>query len=195
MYNLRLTGLSTPNIYTAESNNTLPDCRSSHYRRNIVFTPETLIMVGAIVLCIGGLIGAVISRKFIPPEHQKELETNLQAAREDLKQYQQDVAQHFEETSRLVHNLTQSYKEVHEHLAKGAIHLTNSDISRQMLEAGDGNIGAEAGALLAETTVLPPRDWAPKTPGQKGTLSEEFGLLDEAEAENAEKPKEEKEIN
>lgn len=64
-----------------------------------------------------------------------------------------------------------------------------------MLEAGDGNIGVEAGALLAETTVLPPRDWAPKTPGQKGTLSEEFGLLDEAEAENAEKPKEEKEIN
>lgn len=164
-----------------------------------MFTPETLIMVGAIVLCIGGLIGAVISRKFIPPEHQKELELNLQTAREELKHYQQDVAQHFEETSRLVHNLTQSYRDVHEHLARGAIQLTNSDISRQILEAGDGKLSADAGALLEETTVLPPKDWAPKTPGQTGTLSEEFGLLDEGEATNAEPPteekREEKEVN
>lgn len=165
-----------------------------------MFTPETLIMVGAIVLCIGGLIGAVISRKFIPPEHQKELELNLQSAREDLKQYQQDVAQHFEETSRLVHNLTQSYREVHEHLARGAIHLTNSDISRQILEAGDGKLSAKAGAMLEETTVLPPKDWAPKTPGQAGTLSEEFGLNDDAEPTDVDSPKqdpekEEKEIS
>ena len=146
-----------------------------------MFSLETLIMVSAIVLCIGGLIGAIISRTLIPPAEQKGLETQLQKAREELARYQQDVAQHFAETSKLVNNLTQSYKDVHEHLAKGAIQLTNPEITRQILQAGDGQLGLEAHDVIEEEDLQPPRDWAPKAPGQAGTLSEEFGLKDEAE--------------
>ena len=93
---------------------------------------EALVMVSAVVFCIGGLVGAIISRTLIPPAQQKELENSLATARKELDNYHQDVAQHFAETSRLVNNLTQSYKDVHEHLARGAIQLTNPEISKQI---------------------------------------------------------------
>ena len=141
-----------------------------------MFSLETLIMVSAIVLCIGGLLGAIISRTLMPPEMQRDLEQNLQKAKSELDQYQHAVAQHFAETSQLVSNLTQSYKEVHDHLAKGAVQLTNSEISRKILEAGDKSLGLEEKSAINDVNFEPPKDWAPKVPGQTGTLSEEFGL-------------------
>ena len=152
----------------------------------MTFSLETLIMVSAIVLCIGGLIGAIVSRTLLPPEMQKDLEHRLQSSRAELDQYQQDVAQHFAETSKLVTNLTKAYKEVHDHLAKGAIQLTNAEISKKILDAGDSNLGIEAKESVEELSFEPPRDWAPKTPGQAGTLSEEFGLADNPEEESIE---------
>lgn len=146
---------------------------------------EVVITVSAITFCIGGLIGAVISRTLMPPAQQKELENSLAAVRKELDDYHNDVAQHFAETSRLVNNLTQSYKDVHEHLAKGAIQLTNAEISKQILAAGDGQLGIEAHDVINEEEFHPPKDWAPKTPGSTGTLSEEYGLRDDLDEEEA----------
>ncbi len=146
---------------------------------------ETMVTVAAIAFCIGGLVGAVISRSLGSPDKQKELEKSLAETRRELDSYHQDVAQHFAQTSRLVNNLTESYKEVHEHLAKGAIQLTNPEISKQILAAGDGKLGIEAHDVIDDQAFQPPRDWAPKMPGSKGTLSEEYGLNDEQEEEEA----------
>lgn len=148
-----------------------------------MFSLEIMMMFVAIAFCVGGLVGAIISRTLIPPEQQRELEQNLQSARNELDKYHQDVAQHFAETSKLVNNLTQSYKDVHEHLAKGAIQLTNPEISKQILDAGDGQLGIEADDAITNEEFHPPKDWAPKTPGQAGTLSEEYGLIDDHEDE------------
>ena len=141
-----------------------------------MFSVETLIMVCTIVFCIGGLIGAVISRTLIPPAEQKSLENQLNKAQTDLEAYQQDVAQHFAETSQLINTLTESYREVHDHLAKGAVQLTNPEISQKIISAGDSSLGIEANKATENIDVEPPKDWAPKTPGQKGVLSEDFGL-------------------
>lgn len=141
-----------------------------------MFPIDFIVMVSAITFVVGCLIGAVISRKWMPPGQHKDLEQSLQLTRLELSQYQHDVAQHFAETSRLVHNLTQSYKDVHEHLAHGAIKLTNSEIGEQMLAAGDERPGLEKKVAADELHPQPPRDWAPKTPGEKGTLSEDYRL-------------------
>ncbi len=143
-----------------------------------MFSLEVLIMVAAIIFCIGGLLGALISRTMFPPEQQKQLEESLKTARQELDQYQREVAQHFADTAELVHNLTRNYKDVHDHLAKGALNLTNPEITRQMMAAGDKSLGIEASADIDEQQVEAPRDWAPKVPGQTGTLSEEYGLDD-----------------
>lgn len=144
-----------------------------------MFSLETVIMIGVIVLCAGGLLGAVISRAFIPPQKQKGLEASLEATREELSLYQKDVADHFGETSKLINNLTNSYKDVHDHLAKGAVRLTNAEISQQILDAGNPELGLETKDETLKVHMFePPRDWAPKTPGSKGALSEEYGLDD-----------------
>lgn len=148
-----------------------------------MFSLEVLIMVSAIVFCIGGLLGALISRTMFPPEQQKQLEESLKTSRQELDQYQREVAQHFADTAKLVNGLTQSYKDVHDHLASGALKLTNPEITQQMLEAGDKSLGIEAPEKLDDQNVEAPRDWAPKMPGQAGTLSEEYGLNDDEEIE------------
>lgn len=149
-----------------------------------MFSLEFVVMIGVILFCVGGLLGAVISRSVMPPHGQRELEERLRASRQELAQYQQDVAHHFAETSQLVNKLTQSYREVHEHLAQGAMELTSAEIGQQMLAAGEAPSGQEEDRTLTEVPFEPPRDWAPKTPGQTGTLSEEFGLHDPHEEQD-----------
>lgn len=154
----------------------------------MTFSLETVMMISFIVLCVGALVGALISRTLLPPGTQKDLESRLQVSRHELDQYQQDVAKHFAETSMLVTNLTHAYKEVHDHLAKGAIQLTNAEISKKILEAGDSNLGIEAKDALEGMNFEPPKDWAPKMPGKAGTLSEEFGLDEPSDDDAIEPP-------
>jgi uncharacterized membrane-anchored protein YhcB (DUF1043 family) len=152
-----------------------------------VFSVEAVFMIGAIVFCVGGLLGAFISRNMFPPEQQKMLEENLQASRQELDQYQREVAEHFAETAKLVQNLTQSYKNVHDHLSSGALQLTSPEITQQVLAAGDESLGTST-LEGTETQIEAPKDWAPKVPGQEGTLSESYGLKTQTEEEETPKP-------
>ena len=151
-----------------------------------MISAETLIVVCTLTFCLGALLGAFISRRFLPPTQQKELEQQLNSTRDQLSQYQHDVAHHFAETSRLINNLTQSYKDVHSHLSRGAMQLTSAEISQQMIEAGEGKLGDTDAELLEPASFEPPRDWAPKKPGDHGVLSEEFGLKDKREDDDIE---------
>lgn len=139
-----------------------------------VFSLEFLIMAGTILFCLGGLLGALLGRTLIPTGNQKNIENNLQATRDELTKYQQDVASHFAETSRLVHSLTESYKDVHDHLAKGAVTLTNAEITEKMIAAGEASLGLEAEDALKQQHVEQPKDWAPKA----GTLREDYDFDD-----------------
>lgn len=150
----------------------------------------TVLATAAISLIIGVLIGAVLTRSLGTREqHNRELERKLEDTEQRLSSYQQQVTEHFTETSQRVNKLTQSYKEVHEYLANSALELANPEISRQLLEAGSGDLKEPKPTreyktendLIPEDTVLPPRDWAPKKDGEEGQLSEEFGFDNESE--------------
>ena len=139
---------------------------------------SVLILVGVIGLALGALLAFLATRSRQSVDRTQELELRLKEANNKLEDFQQEVNEHFDQTSQLVNNLTQSYREVHEYLANSAMRLSSQDIGRQMLEAGSGQLSDNDENL----SVLPPRDWAPKEPGAKGTLSEEFGLEKEATA-------------
>ena len=139
---------------------------------------SVLILVGVIGLGLGALLAFLATRSRQNIDRTQELELRLKEANTKLEDFQLQVNEHFDQTSQLVHNLTQSYREVHEYLANSAMRLSSQDIGRQMLEAGSGQLSDNDENL----SVLPPRDWAPKEPGAKGTLSEEFGLEKEAQA-------------
>jgi len=155
-----------------------------------MYSVDILVMVCVLALCIGGLIGAIISRSFFPPEQQKKMEESLRASQQELNQYQTEVTQHFADTAQLVNNLTADYKKVHDHLANGALKLTNPEVTQQMISAGDDSIGNTISDKTLDTSesldnkdVDAPKDWAPKIPGEAGTLSEEYGLNDKEKEE------------
>lgn len=148
-----------------------------------MFALESPLIISIIIFIVGIVIGVVIGRALVPPQQQKDLEKRLTTAQQDLDTYQQDVAKHFMETSERVGELTQSYRDLHQHLAKGALSLTNTDIGRQVIEAGATK---ESIPQMDNGSIEAPRDWAPRTPGSQGMLSEDFGLKDQDEADESE---------
>lgn len=137
----------------------------------------TLIIVGLICLLAGGAIGAVLFKSFDSRSQNRALEERAFRAEEELKRYQQDVAEHFAKTSELVNGLTQSYRDVYEHLANSALKLTTPALSRQIMESANTQMLGTEKTFLTEEQLEAPRDWAPKT--GTGQLSEEYGLHDE----------------
>ena len=79
-------------------------------------------MGGAIVFALGGAAGYVIARQ-IKDERTRQLEQQLEQARQEMDSYRGDVNQHFLKTSLLLSKLTDNYREVYEHLATGAQRL------------------------------------------------------------------------
>ena len=146
------------------------------FLENIVLSIE-MIIIAAVALVLGIIIGTVLNRT-VSPEATKSraLETRLQETEQKLTDYQQEVTEHFADTAKLVNNLTQSYKDVHEHLANNALRLANVDISRQLLSSSPA---AEATEAHTDELPEPPKDWAPKSADEQGTLREDYGLNEE----------------
>lgn len=146
-----------------------------------MFSLTTMLIVGATAFIIGYLLSLLLTKSLSPSEKKsRTLETRLKETEEKLNDYQQEVTDHFAQTAQLVNNLTQNYKEVHEHLAGSALKLANVDISRQLLDSGVNDSQTDLGD--SEKGFQPPKDWAPG----EGALSEGYGLDKENELpENA----------
>lgn len=143
-----------------------------------MYSLSTLIITGLLCLLTGAGVTATVLYAFRAQLLGRNLEQRLHHAETSLQGYQRDVAEHFAQTSQLVNNLTQSYREVHEHLASGALKLATPAISREILESANQGLGGNK-AYIRDQAIEPPRDWAPKAPGAKGTLSEDYDLRDE----------------
>ncbi len=134
------------------------------------------LLVGVV---IGLLIGGRLSAN---PARLRELESELREAREAERRYRSSVGDHFSLTADLVHHMTQSYREVYDHLASGAQDLCSDEIAAKLLPAkSDAQFAQQAsqeGGDQDEAAALaPPRDYAAKSsPDQKGALSEDFGI-------------------
>ena len=97
------------------------------------------------------------------------------------------MVEHFADTAKLLNSLTERYRDVHNHLAKGAASLCQGEgpVSLDRLE--DGRNSTEIPGQLAD--IQPPLDYAPKTsPDEKGMLNEEFGLERQAAEAALEEP-------
>lgn len=147
---------------------------------------ETFIIIVVVTLLIGAGVGVAIGRAWVRPAHQKSLERQLSTAQQSLDTYQQDVAKHFLETANKVSDLSESYRNLHDHLATGALSLANTEIGKELIAAGDQ---PPASGRIGHTSVEAPKDWAPRKPGKEGTLSEEYDLKDHDNHEVASAPK------
>lgn len=144
-----------------------------------MFSLSTLVFTGLISLLAGAGLGAFLLYLFRAQVYSRELEQRLHEAENSLKNYQRDVVDHFAQTSQLVNNLTQSYRDVHEHLANSALKLATPAISRQILESANNTLAGTEKSYLNEQNIEAPKDWAPKATGIKSSLSDDFGLHDD----------------
>ena len=140
----------------------------------------TIIITAATFFLIGAGLGHLFARQNKSGDQSvQDLEKKLAQSQLQLKRYQQEVTEHFLKVSHLTTSMSQSYRQIHEHLATSAIRLASPEIGRQLIKSGgsDLNLTDEDGnPLLSTEDVQPPRDYAPKVPG--GILSEDYGLAE-----------------
>jgi len=140
-----------------------------------VTTSSTLIALAC--LAAGIALGAFFVRWLSPQERERrELTESLHRQQTEAAAYQQQVTEHFIKTSELVHNLAQSYREVHQHLALGAMHLANPEVGRSLLTAVSGQLELTLDEQSSSQRLEAPRDYSPK----KGALNPGYGFYDDA---------------
>jgi uncharacterized membrane-anchored protein YhcB (DUF1043 family) len=126
---------------------------------------------------IGGALGWYLALNSRGDNKRKvimELESQLDQARQSRADYEAEVSEHFTQTAELLHKLTDDYRSVYTHLAKGADQLCGDhvSISAAALSAPVDPSGAQSQGV----DVAQPLDYAPKKPDEQGQLSETFGL-------------------
>ncbi|MBL6894328.1 MAG: YhcB family protein [Porticoccaceae bacterium] len=156
--------------------------------------PELLIAASgwsslsvALLLCLAFSVGAIATYLWIRKSGENtvdviDLQKKLVKSEQHLKQYQQEVSQHFITISHLTASVTQSYRDINEQLVSSAMRLASPEIGRQLLKSGGSDLSLldpNGNPLVDLEDVEVPRDYAPKVPG--GILSEEYGLKDEQE--------------
>ncbi len=106
-----------------------------------MFSLQVTIIIAILSLVMGAAAGWLLARAKDPNKQlNEELEEQLSKAEATLHDYQEQVSTHFSETSQLVNDLTHSYRQVHQHLASGAMKLADPDISRKLIDAGNGKL-------------------------------------------------------
>lgn len=139
-----------------------------------------------IVFGVGGFGGYALAKARNPDNRVRELEDHLHALQGKYDHYQDAVTQHFVTTAQLVNGLSNSYREVHEHLQRSAESLcadnrrhgsTNPANAFERLDA-PRNETLQGTLMDDHYSVEPPRDYATKKPTEKGTLDEDYGFRD-----------------
>lgn len=135
-----------------------------------------LIAIGC--LAVGIVIGAVFaSRLNTSPSRVQELENQIRDLKDNHISYREDVSGHFSMTAELVQHMTESYKEVYQHLATGAQDLCSQEVASKLLPASSDAVFESNSADEESNGLIPPKDYAAKqNPEQKGALSEDFGI-------------------
>ena len=73
-----------------------------------------------LLLIIGTIVGAALSKILSKGPSTEELQKKLNETQNKFDDYRDEVTDHFEQTSKLVNRMTESYRDVYEHLSKGA---------------------------------------------------------------------------
>lgn len=130
-------------------------------------------------LAVGIVIGVVFaSRLNTSPSRVQELENQIRSLKENEVEYKDSVSDHFSMTAELVQHMTESYREVYQHLATGAQDLCSTEVASKLLPASSDAVFDSNGNQAEETSgLLPPKDYAAKqNPDQIGALAEDFGI-------------------
>lgn len=141
----------------------------------------TTLIIAAAAFVIGLIIGAGILQLAGKSQRKsRELAKDIQNKESEINDYRNEVEQHFTQTSKLLDDLANNYREIHNHLANGAENLCEKEphqpIIKPLPELLEQEQADKSAPKLPESTEQP-LDYAPKKSADaKGALSEDFGL-------------------
>jgi uncharacterized membrane-anchored protein YhcB (DUF1043 family) len=145
-------------------------------------------LVAAIFAAV--IVGGLLSRLFLKKEGQDR--TGLRRQLDELKQqhqaYQINVTEHFGRTTDLIEELNSNYSKIQDHLNHGAEEFIRPEYRLESARSGQTSLEELAPAAAPVEDHSGPKDYAPKSPDQEGTLSETYGLKREEFFPEEEKP-------
>lgn len=98
---------------------------------------QIFYLLSAVLL--GTVIGALIMYFVSNNKKDNNPEAAIAEVENKLKNYQEEVSSHFEETADLIDDLTQSYKKVFDHMSKSAKQLMSEEQIQLQIEKRKGN--------------------------------------------------------
>lgn len=106
-----------------------------------------------LVCLLGGIVIGAILYKFLRSDEVRihQLEDQLQSLSDEYENYKKDVHAHFGDSAQLLNKLTESYKDVYQHLAQGARTLCPDYIATQITQA------ASTTSTVSQLENNPPR--------------------------------------
>lgn len=142
-----------------------------------MYSSQEVWLIAVAALLVGAAVGYFLHRYLRPgAAPQQTTQTQLHNLQEEYRQYRQAVTHHFGKTADLVGQLAHAYRDVHNHLARGAQDLCD-DPAAVALKTLPEDALIVAPQKQQGTLIEPPRDYAPRAGnGDKGVLDEDFGL-------------------
>ena len=90
--------------------------------------------IAIVSLAIGIVIGIAFTRRLgTDATRIQQLEEKLESMSESHLEYRNNVSEHFNATSELINQMTNSYKNVYDHLAIGAQDLCSNQVAEKLL--------------------------------------------------------------
>ncbi len=150
-----------------------------------------VVIIAIVALFIGLFAGFLISKAMGGSETAGNLKNQMESLEERFTNYQSEVANHFNTTTNIAQKLSQDYQDMQAHLQHSVEALvTDTELRTKLLaelktneqkaldysvEGAEGNMEQTAPVEVASFNDIP-RDYAPKAPGEPGTLTEEFAV-------------------
>jgi uncharacterized membrane-anchored protein YhcB (DUF1043 family) len=137
-----------------------------------------LWLTGIACLAVGSALGFLLAKKTntSSPAKISELEQQLLELQRVHARYKEEVSEHFSTTADLVQQMTDSYKDIYQHLATGAQDLCSGEVANKLLPTSPQSMFGIS-ATDSDIDLQVPKDYAPRqNPNQSGALSEGFGL-------------------
>ncbi len=132
-------------------------------------------------LLAGAVAGAILFKLMKSDEARvQQLETQLQQLTDEYENYKREVHGHFSDSAHLFSKLTESYRDVYQHLAHGARNLCPEYIANQVAQIPADSLNANTSPDAKANQLSPPLDYvitpkvevnaAPSVPGDAGLL-------------------------
>ena len=146
---------------------------------------NTLWLVGSLTFVAGILLGAAINHILTSTGRgSNKLGNQLSDLQREFKEYQAEVGNHFNTTGHLINKLTETYRDLHAHMATAADHLCDDPTTQGLLnDALLASSAINAGKSVPRQSIKrpppfeQPKDYAPKNkPDEQGLLAEGYGF-------------------